>query len=256
MTRGPQPPAVYWRRRAFVLGVVLALALIVVNVVRGPQRPAESGQATQVAGVPTADPNDETSDGTSDGTTVTTPDEGAAPTDSTANKKGKKGKKNKNKADDGSVESGGESPAPPPPAPVFLPPVGSCEDSDVTVRPVVSDAVAGRVVMIRLRLRTVENPSCTWRLSSNHLALKITASGDVADEVWASRECRRKIPKDSITVRRDVWTTYDLAWNSRMSDAGCPALTEFAEPGEYDVSAAALGGEPSVSSFVLAAPTG
>ena len=255
MTRGPQPPAVYWRRRAFVLGVVLALALIVVNVVRGPQRPTESGQdqATQVAGVPTADPTDETSDGA--GASVTAPDEETSPTG--PKKKNKLGKKNQ--ADDGSalpdIESGTDSPAPPPPAPVFLPPVGSCEDSDVTVRPVVTDAVAGRVVMIRLRLRTVENPSCTWRLSSNHLALKITASGDVTEEVWASRECRRKIPQDSITVRRDVWTTYDLAWNSRMSDAGCPALTEFAEPGEYDVSAAALGGEPSVSSFVLAAPT-
>ena len=234
MTRGPLTPAVYWRRRVFVLGVVAALLLIAVNVVRGNGDNLDAGtvSATIVAAEPTAPASTPAVDGT-DG----------------EQKKGR-GK--------GAGRGRPADPAPsqpvytPPPAPVLVDPVGSCADDDIAVSPYVVGAVAGRTVTITLRLRTISAEACTWRISENHLALKITSDDE---EVWASRDCPRKLPKDSVVVRQAVTSTYDLTWNSRLSDVGCPKLTAFAQPGDYGIEVAAYGGEPSSTSFTLATPS-
>lgn len=59
---GPQPPAVYWRRRLFVaLGIVAVLIVIILLVVRpgstpaGQQTPAPSDAAAAPSGTPTPD---------------------------------------------------------------------------------------------------------------------------------------------------------------------------------------------------------
>lgn len=239
-TRGPLPASVYWRRRLFVLGTVLALVLIAVNVVRGDDAPVDraAGRAMQLSGdatAPTTSPSAEAAPA------------GTAGTKGTKNKGSKKKNKNKKK----SAQAKAATPAPPPPAPVLVDPVGQCADDDISVIPAVSGAVAGRDVNITLRVRTLSTPACTWRISANHLAVKIS-SGD--EEVWASRECPRKITPTSVVVRQAVSSTVGLTWNSRVSDTGCPALTEYAQPGLYDISVTSLGGEPASASFTLAAP--
>ena len=230
MTRGPLSPGVYWRRRVFVLGVVAALLLILVNLVRGNDGTADAGrtQATTVAGEAT--------------TTPTTEATSAAPT--TGNGKGK----GKGKKDD--APTAPTTPVyTPPPAPVLVDPVGSCADDDIAVSPVVTGAVAARAVTVTLRLRTITSEACTWPISANHLALKISQDGE---DVWSSRECARQVPTDSVVVRQAVTSTYELTWNARESDAGCPRFSELADPGDYDIEVAAYGGEPASSSFTLA----
>lgn len=233
--RGPLTPAVYWRRRVFVLGVVAALLLIAVNLVRGNDGspgPAAVRAAT-AAGESTSAPS-------------AAPSLDATSTSATEGKGTKKG---------GGKKGATTPPAPvytPPPPPPLIDPVGSCTDDDIALSPDVSGAVAGRTVTITLRLRTLAAEACTWRVSANHLTFKITQG---EDEIWTSRECPGKLPKDSVVVRRDVTSTYDLTWNSRQSDVGCPKLTAFAQPGDYDIEVAAYGGEPASSSFTLAAPS-
>jgi len=235
-THGRLPPAVYWRRRLFVLGVAFALVLLAINVVRGDGGSLATGDvASQMGAEPTSpsvqiDPLD--------------------PDTSRGSGKGKGKGKGKNRDKDREL-------SPPvveePPATVLAEPSGTCADEDVAVTPFVQGAVAGRPVTVTLRLRTIEAEACTWRVTDNHLALKITTDGQ---EVWSTRECPRQVAFAEVVVRQAVTSTLNLTWNARYSDPGCPGQPRYAQPGAYAVQAAAYGGEPSAMvDFELAQPT-
>jgi len=216
LTRGPLPASVYWRRRLLVLGLAVALVLVVTRLFGGgDEDPKGAAAATQVSGDTSEAPPDD----------LTTPQE----------KKPRKPKR--------STE---------PQEPVLAQPEGPCEDSDILITPTVEQAVAGRPVTVTLELRTASSPACTWRVSPQHVAVKIT-SGD--DRIWTSGECPNAIPTEGVVVRRDVTTFVDVVWKARRSAAGCPVQTQWALPGTYHVHAAALGGEPSEARFELKRPT-
>lgn len=222
MVRGSLPARVYWRRRLAVLGVALLLVL-------GVARLLGAG-----------------SDGSSGGDTASLADAPASTTDSpTAS--GPVGPA-------GSI--GPTAPATTPttdPTPVLATPDGPCADGDIAVTPEVTAAVAGprNGVAIDLQLRTISDEACTWTVSPRTLTLKITSG---KDDIWSSRECPRVLPRQEVTVRRAVSTTLSVAWNAKRSDEDCSKVTEWALPGWYHVSAAALAGEPSEVQFELLAP--
>jgi hypothetical protein len=232
----PLPAAVYWRRRMFVLGVLVALVLIAVNVVRGDPEPDAGAQASTASA--------ETADGADDSPAAGAGDEG----------RGGKGRKGARR-DRGEVPDLADlAPGPTvvmPTAPPLAEPEGVCADEDIAVTPTVRDAVAGRSATIVLALRTITSPACTWDVTAESLAVRISV-GD--DAVWASWECPAQLPVRSVVVRQAVATSYELTWNTRRSDTDCPASTEYAEPGDYRVTAAAYGGEPDDLVFDLAAP--
>lgn len=228
-TGRPLTPAVYWRRRLFVIGVLVALALIVVNVVGGDGESRAGVRASNVGSDPTASAE----------TPATGPVAGTK-------KSGKKGKGKKSRRDDS------EPTVTLPAAPVLATPEGACADDDIAATPTVFDAVAGRSATIVVKLRTLTSVACTWQVSAETLAVKISV-GD--DEVWASRECAGQVPERSVVVRQAVTATYQLRWNTRRSETGCPTTSEYAAPGDYRVTTAAYGGEPADLVFDLAAPT-
>ena len=214
LTRGPLPASVYWRRRAVMLGLGLVLVLVVSNLFGGDdEKPKSDATATQVSGDPTGSTTD----------------------DQTKNKKPKKPKKTTE-----------------PQEPVLAQPDGPCTDSDILITPTVEQAVAGRPVAVTLQLRTATAEACTWRVSANHVTMKITSG---ADEIWTSRQCPGAVPVQDVVVRQAVTTFVDVPWKARRSDAGCPIPTPWALPGTYHVHAAALGGEPAEASFQLERPT-
>ena len=147
----------------------------------------------------------------------------------------------------------GKPPAVTPP-PVVQPPDpdGECANEDVVVTPVMAPATAGRPVLVSLDLHTLESRACTWKLGPERLAYKITADGE---DVWSSADCAREVPGDEVVVRRDFATTYRLAWSGRPSRHDCPGGMAYVAPGDYEVQAAAIGGEPSEPvPFTLSAP--
>lgn len=222
-TRGPLTPAVYWRRRVFVLVTVVATVVFLVNLVRGDGEPAKpQDRAVQTSGEPTTKP----APGVVRGGT---------------GKPGKgKGKKNQQDV----VE---------PPEPEPAAPEGTCQDADVSIVPSVDAAVAGTPVTVTLTLRTLTTPACTWPVDVDHLALKVTDSD--GNDVWSTSHCPRLVPTGSVVVRRDLDATFDFVWSSRTSSPGCPVQPAWAQPGEYAVQVAPLGGEPSeVVPFTLTDP--
>lgn len=208
-------------------GTVVLLAIAFVDIVRGDDEPDPRPTAQQVVGTPTAAPTD---------TVVIGP---------------RKAGKGKGK---GRGRGSGQAIAPSTPvAPPLAEPDGACADPDVVVAPVMANAVAGRPVLVTLHLRTIDAAACTWTIDRQHLAYVVT-DGD-GDDVWSSSQCPGQLPSDEIVVRRDVSTTYRMAWSGRYSSRDCPVSMGYVEPGDYAVQTAAIGGEPSqVVPFVLLDP--
>lgn len=215
LTRGPLPARVYWRRRLLVLGLAVALALVVSNLFGDDGKQGSGNVATQMAGEPTGS---------------------AKGGDASAPAKPKKRKK---------------TPATPQ-EPVLAQPDGPCEDSDIVITPSVEEAVAGQHVPVTLELRTAKAEACTWRVSADHVTMKITSG---PDEIWSSRQCPKAVPVQDVVVRRAVTTFVDVVWNARRSDDGCPLPTPWVLPGTYHAHVAALGGEPAEARFELERPS-
>jgi hypothetical protein len=223
LTRGPLPARVYWVRRLLVLGTAVLLVVGIARLLGGGSDASSSAdEAARVA-----------AGTTSSSTTSATASDTALP--SATPSTGRPGKRASKSQE-----------------PVLAEPTGPCADEDIAVTPEVAKAVAGRDVMIVLQLRSLSTPACTWQVSPGTLTVKITSG---KDGIWFSRECPRAIPAHSVVVRQAVTTTVGVTWSSRRSDETCSKLTEWAMPGFYHVTAAALGGEPSDAQFELQTPT-
>ncbi|ABL80010.1 MULTISPECIES: hypothetical protein [unclassified Nocardioides] len=219
LTRGPLPARVYWVRRLLVLGTATLLVVAIARLLGGGSDAAsepDAGAQLVADGSPTAA-------ATLDGEPTTT---------TSARKPGKRASKSQE--------------------PVLAQPDGPCADEDVAITPKVENAVAGRPVQIVLQLRTLESDACTWRVSAGTVTVNITSG---PDDIWTSRQCRRAIPARDVVVRKAVTSNVSITWSSRRSDDGCTRLTDWAYPGWYHVTAAALAGEPSDAQFELRTPT-
>lgn len=235
MTRGPLAPAVYWRRRLVVMLVALLILFGGARLLglgggdeatdeQLVQSSAETevgdeGESRPSSTLPTSDAAATTGDGAGSG--------------ANGGKGGAKAKARKAKA-------------------TALPePVGTCLPSDVKAQPVIDSAVAGREVAIALELSTRDAVACTWEVSPGDLTMKITSG---PDEIWTSRQCPKAVPTKEVVLRSSGTTTVEVRWSSRRSDDSCSKLTDWALPGFYHVTAAALAGEPRDVQFELVAP--
>lgn len=224
-TRGPLEPAVYWRRRVFVLGVAFALVFGIARALGGGSdassgdRPAAEQAGAQVR--PSA--------------TVTA---GAKPTGGTAT----------------ATPSGAATVATAPTTPTLAAPQGPCPAADVVVTPSVpAPAVAGTDVRLRLSLQTRTAEACTWQVAKDTVIVRISDDGR---QLWTTQQCPRAAPPTPVVVRRAVATVVDLTWRSaRESDAACSLRTDWVTSGTYTIAAAALGGEPVSTEFTLLKPT-
>ncbi|MEV7430023.1 hypothetical protein AB0N29_10430 [Nocardioides sp. NPDC092400] len=242
LTRGPLPAAVYWRRRLVLLSVALVLVLGIGKVLGSgsdgsdPDRAAPAAADTSPTATVTVLPSGSATPGAAtDVTAGATVTEGAS-TPGAAGGSGKPGKPGQS----ASAE------------PVLAAPVGRCEGTDVAVTPEVEDAVAGKDVTVVLNLRTVTTPACTWRVNTGNVTLSITSG---SDDIWSTRRCPKALPGEDVVVRNNVTTAVPITWkNAARMDEDCSGIAEWALPGTYHATAAALGGEPSDARFLLKAP--
>lgn len=229
-TRGPLPPAVYWRRRLFVLGLACSLVVLIGGLLRGG-----SDGASDDRGVEAVQSAAEPSDLPTDLPTESGTDSAEGPTDG-ASRPG----------------SDATSGVPTPTTTPLAQPEGPCEPVDVAVTPVVEEAVAGRDVTVVLEMRSIESPACTYEVSPAHLAMTITSG---SDPIWSSRDCPRVLPTQSVVLRPEEPVRLGVVWNARRSNLGCPGRSAYALDGFYHVQAAALGGEPQDVQFELELPS-
>lgn len=220
--RRPLPRRVYWFRRTLVLVVASAMVFAVGQLLEG--EPGDDGD-------PSARPAS-----SAGSTAVSSLPSGGATADSRPSRRptNKAGKPRRVRT------------------PLAMP-TGPCQDSDVRVVPTLGGpAYAGNDVLLTLKLTTFASPACNWEVSNRSVAVKLTSG---SDRIWSSQECRAAVPTVPVVLRTGKAAYVDVTWSARRSDSDCSRLTDWAVPGWYHVSAAALGSEPVTEQFELRAPT-
>lgn len=184
---GPQPPQVYWRRRAMLAaGVLVVLIVIILIVVRpgpgggasGDPSPTPSDTvASDPAATPSADPaaTAPAADATAD------PD---APTPSAATGDAK-----------------------------------ACSPSAITLKPVTdkSSYTATELPQISMSITNTGKTDCVINLGSNQQKLVITSG---QDQYWSSKDCQQNGTEQDVTLTAgQTLSTPPIAWDRTRSSA-------------------------------------
>ncbi|WP_189080985.1 adhesin [Mangrovihabitans endophyticus] len=252
-TVGPLPPAVYWRRRAIVLGAVL-LGVIVLFVActggddddkpgAGPASRGASQSASAAApdeepsfadvppgsGPSLPDP-DQVSPGTQDGGAG--PDGGTGQDGSGQNGDGQNGDGQTGTGDggDGSGQADGQN------ANVDAPADGSCGDSEISVTPVpvTTETDRGSSLVIKLRIKNVGSRTCPRDLGAQAQELYIDQG---AHKYWSSDTCSNDRSSAVVELAPGAVREYSVTWNGREATKCTGGLADGPVPdaGEYEV---------------------
>jgi hypothetical protein len=216
--RGRLPARVYWVRRLLVLGVALGLVFGISRLFGGgdgsPEPAAQPASSNRSDGSPSA---------------VSTAD-----------------------ARPGSSPGAEPSPQRTKTKPPLAMPTGPCRDNDVRVVPDLQEtAYAGGDVRLTLQLTTFVSAACTWTVSPETVAVRLTSG---SDRIWSSQDCPKAVPEAQVVLRDEKATFVDVTWGGRRSDSDCSRNTQWAEPGYYHVATAAMGSEPESQQFRLHQP--
>ena len=199
LTVGPLPPAVYWRRRAIVLGVLLLAGYLIVSRCGSDSSGAtgNTGQTGQAA----SDPSDAPS---STLLRPIVPSDSAAPSES----------------------------APPTPQPQ---PTGPCTDDEIVLTVSTeggkTEYAAGASVKIFLHVKNISTRSCVRDLGGLAQELRVTKG---AQKVWSSDDCTGPGGSDerTLTPGQELQIS-NLIWDGRVSTV-CQNRPRL-EPGTYQL---------------------
>jgi hypothetical protein len=165
LTVGPLPPAVYWRRRAIVLGALLLVVVLLVSMCNGSGKP---GAARNTAGSPSG------SDTPSSDPSVLTPIIG-----------------------DGGDGGGGDTTATDPASPAAGGPVGPgdggtqpsatgpCSDSDLSLTAVATPLAKG--YYFSMKVKNISSHACSRDVGGGPQTLQVVDAGGAV--VWTSDSC-------------------------------------------------------------------
>jgi len=248
MTRGSLPSEVYWRRRLIVIGLALILVVGLARLLSGggDEAGAPAGTAARSGARASMTPS------ASAGGAADSPGPGAAePTTAQQARQQRRADRAAKKAAATAAADAATAAAAAAAAAALSEPQGPCADADVIVTPSLPAPVAGGDVAINLDLRTRFSPACSWSISPEQVALKITSG---SEDIWSTQECPAAVPTQDLVLRRAVNATVQVVWHGRRSDETCSPRTTWALPGFYHVLAAALAGEPSDVQFELTRP--
>lgn len=209
LTVGPLPAAVYWRRRALVLGAMLLIVLGTAALFSGGGKPASTstGSGPGAAG------------GSPSATGLLTPVIGGSLSDV--------------------GPSGNAATTMPATNPTTLSTqavTGPCTDEEIqlTPSPEPSVATAGSGVKIVLKIRNVSGRTCTRDVGSGPQELQIRSGSDV---VWSSDYCQGGAGGHDVrTFGPGVEATFYVTWDGDQVGSGC-ANGPQAKPGTYQIVA-------------------
>jgi hypothetical protein len=230
LTVGPLPPAVYWRRRAVVLGALLLIVLVFYAACSGSGSGADRDKAASPSAKPPA------SGGPSPNPTDTlltpqTPDPTAGDEGSGDGADG--GADGADGTQIGADDEG--NPVPAPQAPAGASP---CADEEMAIRPVPAKTeVSQRTpVDIRLLIENTSDRACSRDVGADLQELRIVQG---AQTIWSSDHCGPARGSDVRVFSPGDDREYMVTWNGRSStkcSGGVPAGAAPA-PGQYQLLA-------------------
>lgn len=210
---GPEPEAVYWRRRivliAAVLGVVALLAWL-----------WPSGGEAEPAALPStsASPSGATSSASASGTPSASPTDEASPSDT------------------GEAAASGE------PQPCRT------GDLDVTVSVETPTPTAGGEVVFVMAVANTGDSPCIQDVGASATSFLVTSGGF---RVWSSDDCNPGGTEQLEVIPPGQAFAVQAVWPTIITTPGCPTTTNPARPGSYDVTATDAGITSAATRFVL-----
>ncbi len=231
LTVGPLPPAVYWRRRALVLGVLVLVGFLIAYYLtgtRGANPAGPLGNQSLVTGTATRPPTQTTTEPPAQ-TATSTPTATSTATVSPT----------------GTAIGGGIAPetttAPAPPV------SGPCTDTEIELTAVAApaDVVVGQGAKFTLVAKNVSQRTCNRNIGSIPQELQLRLGDTV---VWSSDACSGAYLYDFDQVFTPGYTkSFPIDWNGYRNQGGsamqpCLAIpANLPAPGQYDL-VARLGG--------------
>ncbi|MGW4502041.1 hypothetical protein ACWENR_25950 [Micromonospora sp. NPDC004336] len=222
LTVGPLPPAVYWRRRAVVLGAGLLFLIVLLYSCTGSDRNAgKSGDAQPSPGAasPGATP-EATGPVLSPQTGVPSPGASGGP--------------------GGADASGGPTATDTPPVAPVVPAAddGACTNAEITVTPVALPAsvVRGAVVDLQLKVKNRSERTCSRDVGADAQELFIKSG---AEKIWSSDTCGTGKGSDVQSFTPGFERSYQVGWNGRDSSKCANGVAAGPNPpaGSYQVFA-------------------
>jgi hypothetical protein len=225
LTVGPLSPAVYWRRRAVVLGAVLLLLVVVLYSCNGQSsEPGATGDGQPDPGVSTGTPEPTGS--------VLTPETGSPPSGD---------------AGTGPTTPSGDPASSPSTEPSLSndPPVnntstddGTCTDSEivVTAQALPGEVVRGAAVDLHLKIRNRSERTCSRDVGADAQEIFIKSGAEV---VWSSDTCGAASGSDTQSFTPGFERSYQVGWNGKDSSRCAEGVANgpIVQAGTYEVFA-------------------
>jgi hypothetical protein len=188
LTVGPLPPAVYWRRRAVVLGALLLVVVIIAYS-------CSSGSAGSGA-VTFTEPSPSVAAEPSATVSLLTPTIGEPPPSPPP-----------------STAAAGAAASP-------APNTGECTDAEMLVTPVPESATVrqGAHVRLTMKIRNTSNRSCSRDVGADMQELYLQQNGV---KVWSSDACERRRGNDVLTFPPSHEVSYYVIWDGKSTAQGC-----------------------------------
>jgi hypothetical protein len=200
LTVGPLSPAVYWRRRALVLGAVLLSVLLIATMCAG------SGDDDSSNPLAAHSSPSETPDSSSPTPQGLAPIIGGDP------------------ASSGSADSGSPAPNGGPP-----PPPGEsteCSDAEIVLTPSVVRTVEGKYTL-GLKVRNVSHRTCSRNVDADAQELRVVQNNQI---VWSSDSCQTVHNQPDIrTFAPNIETMFSIAWDGSIGPQ-CTSTTKVDGP--------------------------
>lgn len=198
LTVGPLPPAVYWRRRAIVLGAALVVLFVVAQACMSgspaDDRAGDAGPSPTASGSPP--PDTDQPDGT--------------PTDSLL-------------------------PATGQPAGTGDPPAGEvCADDEITLTALASETTftVGTSVEFTMRIEHDADRACQRDVGGDERELYLVPDAG-SGRVWSSRDCADPSGEEVVRLTAGWEREHHIAFVGN----GGPTCTDVLDPGEYELLA-------------------
>jgi hypothetical protein len=212
MTVGPLPPAVYWRRRAAVGAVLIAILLGIATCQAG----GDSTTSTASRSTPTPTPSP----------TGSTPSAGTTPSAAPAPSR--------------TAPTRAAAPAPAPaPAPQNAPATGgtpACADADLQLLASLErkNVAYGSMPKLHLTVRNTGSEACRRDVGANAQELLVM---DGTRRLWSSDDCQPLRGTSVRTLQPGEKRVYTVTWSGKDSTPGCKAARTRVSPGTYHLMA-------------------
>ncbi|MFG3557907.1 hypothetical protein ACGGAQ_26360 [Micromonospora sp. NPDC047557] len=228
LTVGPLPPAVYWRRRAVVLGAGLLFLIVLLYSCTGSGR---SGGRPNAGASPTSTPTSTASPGP--GGPLLSPQTGAPSASGSADPNAPDRSAGPN-ATDPSPETTSNDPSLGSAGSVDD---GTCTDAEISVTSVArpTSVQRGAVVDLQLKIKNTSERTCSRNVGADLQEIFIKAG---AEKVWSSDTCGKVQGSDVQSFTPGFERSYQVGWNGRDTtrcDGAGLAAGPFAPAGAYQV---------------------